>query len=222
MLLDRLGDARLLALGGGVIAAHQALQLGELADHLGDEIGLGEPRGARGELDVGPDLRRDLPRQRLDPLDPLGLRAELLVEDDAERLELGEALVERLFGLVLVVGQVARSVSQKWRASDEARAHDARVAGGDRRAAVAGDEVRDQDEAVGELAVGVSQDETFLVGADGGADRPRAECRGSPRSNSPISDDRPFDQARDLFEQALVLDERRARARRRGSWRRRG
>jgi hypothetical protein len=50
-----------------IFAAHQALQLGELADHLGDEVGLGESRGLFGEVRIGVDERRQLPRQRRDP-----------------------------------------------------------------------------------------------------------------------------------------------------------
>ena len=49
MVADRGGDAGVFALRGGVIAAHQALELGELADHAGDEVGLAETRGAVGE-----------------------------------------------------------------------------------------------------------------------------------------------------------------------------
>ena len=44
MIADRLGDLDGQALGLGVISAHQTLQFGKLADHLGDQIGLGEPR----------------------------------------------------------------------------------------------------------------------------------------------------------------------------------
>ena len=55
-------------------------------------------RRARGELGIGADQRRELARQRRDALHALALRAELLVEDDVERLQLGEALVERLVG----------------------------------------------------------------------------------------------------------------------------
>ena len=47
----------------------------------------------------------------------------------------------------------------------EARAHDAPVAGRDRRAAVGGDEVRDQDELVGELAAAPSRVMAGLVPA---------------------------------------------------------
>ncbi len=44
VIADRVGDGIGQALGAGVVAAHQALQFGKLADHLGDQIGLGEPR----------------------------------------------------------------------------------------------------------------------------------------------------------------------------------
>jgi ABC-type uncharacterized transport system permease subunit len=48
VIADRLGDRRSFALRGGVIAAHQPLKFGELADHAGDEIGLGQSRRALG------------------------------------------------------------------------------------------------------------------------------------------------------------------------------
>ena len=41
-------DGFVLALRLRVIAAHQALQLGEFADHFGQQIGLAELRGALG------------------------------------------------------------------------------------------------------------------------------------------------------------------------------
>ena len=206
MLLERVGDARLLALRQRVVAPNQALQLRELADHFSDQIGLGETRGARRKLDVGADPRREFARQRFDALDPLALRPELLVEDDPERLEPGEALVERLFGPVLVVGQ-RREVGQPEVARvGEPRAHDAPVAGRNRRAAVAGDEIRDEDETVGELAVGVLQHEAFLVGADRRADHFGGNVE-ERRLEFAHQHDRPFDEAGDLFEQPLVLDE---------------
>ncbi len=83
VLLDRRGDGRMLALERRVVAAHQSLQFRKFADHLGHEIGLGEPRRALREVRVRADDGRELPRKRRDPLDPLELGAELLVEDDA-------------------------------------------------------------------------------------------------------------------------------------------
>jgi hypothetical protein len=53
MVADRVRDRVRLALGPGDIGAERALQLRELADALGDEIGLGE---AGGGLDVGGEL----------------------------------------------------------------------------------------------------------------------------------------------------------------------
>jgi hypothetical protein len=46
MVADGVGHRRVFPLGSGEVAADQALELGELADHLGDEIGLAEAGGA--------------------------------------------------------------------------------------------------------------------------------------------------------------------------------
>ena len=81
----------------------------------------------------------------------LALRAELLVEDDAQRLQLLQPLVERLVGLVVVIGQGREVGAPEVARVGEPRAHDAAVAGRDRRAAVAGDEVGDEDEFVGRV-----------------------------------------------------------------------
>ena len=129
------------------------------------------------------------------------------MEDDAERLELGEALVERLCRLVLVVGQVVEIGEPEVAGVGQAGAHHPRVAGGDRGAAVAGDQVRNEDEAIGEPAVGSPQDEAFLVGADGGAHDLGRNVE-IVLFEFAHQHDRPFDEAGDLLEQALVLDER--------------
>ncbi len=163
VVFDRRGDARLLALGGRVIATHQPLQLRELADHFGREVGLGEMRRARRKLSVRADLRRKLARQRLDALDPLALRPELLVKDD--EVKFLQPLVERLRGLVLRVRQGREIGPPEMARVGEARAHDAAVAGRDRRAVVGGDEVRDEDELVGELAGAFSRVMAGLVPA---------------------------------------------------------
>ena len=90
---DGVGDGGRLALRQRVVAAHEALQFGELADHAGDEVGLGQHRGALGLLDIGADLRGDLGGQLHQPLDALELGAELGVEHHL--LELGQAVLER-------------------------------------------------------------------------------------------------------------------------------
>ena len=68
-------------------------------------------------------------------------------------------------------------------------------------------DIGDQDEFVDELAVrGVAQHEAFLVVADGGADH-LGRDRQKRFVERAHQHDRPFDQARDLVEQALVLDQ---------------
>ena len=109
----------------------------------------------------------------------------------------------------------------------EAGAHDAAVAGGDRLAVVACDEIRDDDEFVGKSAIGsdgrrrlvpghdrrngasacgVAHHEAFLVGADGGADHLRRDFE-ERRLEFAHQHDRPFDEAGDFLEQPFVLDE---------------
>ncbi len=128
------------------------------------------------------------------------------MEDDAERLELGEALVERLLGLVLVVGQVVQVGEPEMAGVGEAGAHHPPIAGGDRRPAVARDQVRDQDEAVGEPAVRPLEHEALLVGADRGPDDLGRDVEKIGLEFA-HEHDGPFDEARDLLDQALVLDQ---------------
>ena len=80
MLGDGVRDGRLFALRERDIAADDALQLGELANRLRHEIGLGEMRGALCLIRVRPDQRRKLAREALDALHPLKLCPELFVE----------------------------------------------------------------------------------------------------------------------------------------------
>ena len=48
VVLDGEGDGFALAVVARVVAAHDALQLGELAHHVGQQVGLGQQRGAVG------------------------------------------------------------------------------------------------------------------------------------------------------------------------------
>ena len=140
-------------------------------------------------------MRRELRGQPLDALDALGLRAELLVEHDVLELR------QPVFQPRLQIGLVEELRVGK------PRADHALVAGDDGLAAVLGLDVGDQDELVDELRrLRVAQHEAFLVGADGGADhlvRDREE-RLVERAHQ---HHRPFDQARDLGQQAVVLDQ---------------
>ncbi len=142
--------SRILLLLERVIAAHHALQLGELADHPeADEIGLGEDGGALGEVGVGADQRRDLAREPPHALHALILGAELLVEDDL--LQLRHALFERHLA-VLVEEELGVG---------KPRADHPLIAGDDGLAAVLGLEIGDHDEAVGELAVLLRSEKHF-------------------------------------------------------------
>ena len=138
-----------------VIFTHHPLQLREFADHLGEQIGLGEPRRAPCLFHVGTNLGRKLRREPLDALDALPLRAELLVKDDV--LELRQPILEPRLEIGVVEEFGVR----------EPRADHALVAGNDRLAAVLGLDIGDQDELVGELRRALlAQDKTFLIIAD--------------------------------------------------------
>ena len=86
VILDGVRDRFVLALRLRVVAAHQALHFGKLADHFGQQIGLAELRRAFGLGDIGADDRRKMAGKRDDARDPLGLGAELLVEHDVLEL----------------------------------------------------------------------------------------------------------------------------------------
>src|SRR5258708_37935091 len=110
-------------------------------------------RRASRELGVGADLSGKLLRQRLDALNPLALRAEFLVKNDS--LKLLEVLIKRIFYPAAAIWQGHKISIPKMARIGDACAHDAPVAGRDRRAVIGSDEVRNKDELVGELA-GVS------------------------------------------------------------------
>jgi hypothetical protein len=57
-----------------VVAAHDALQFGELAHHVGQQVGLGQQRRALGEQHVGAEPAGDAAR---DAAEALGAVAEL-------------------------------------------------------------------------------------------------------------------------------------------------
>src|SRR5690606_28803194 len=88
--------------GAGVIAAHKPLKFGELSDHRGDEIGLGQARGLYGLVGVGAldDALFHQPAGELgDALHLFGDGAELFVEGDALELP---GVIDKLRLLVLL------------------------------------------------------------------------------------------------------------------------
>ena len=82
MRLDRIGDLFRLTVVQRVIAAHDALQLGKLADHVGGKVGLAQVGSALGSFRVCFQLARNFPGECLDALHALELAAELVVIDD--------------------------------------------------------------------------------------------------------------------------------------------
>ena len=180
------------AFAQGVVAAHDALKLGELSDHAGDQIGLGEPGGQPRLIGIGAgDEGGQFSRQRLHPGNFLGDRAELCVEGD--RIERRNALFQ-LHLAVLVPEELGVR---------QAGAQHALVAGDHGGAAVRGGRVGDHDEAGGELAGGVGRGEVFLVRPHGGGQHLRRHVH-ELLIDGAAQHDRPFDKAGDLVQQAFV------------------
>ena len=176
VILARVCDGLVLALRLGVVFSHQALQLGEFADHVGEQIGLAELGGALDLRDVGADERRELDRQPLDARDALGLRAELLVKHDV--LELRQPILEPRLQIGLVEELRVR----------QPRPDDALVAGDDRLAAVRRLDVGDQDELVDELPRSADRAARSISGCCGWwCGSPRAGSRGTRGRTTPIS-----------------------------------
>jgi hypothetical protein len=65
-----------------IVAAHDALQFRKLADHVGEQIGLGQVRGALRRCRIGFQQPRNLASDLLDARDALQLAAELVVIHD--------------------------------------------------------------------------------------------------------------------------------------------
>jgi hypothetical protein len=82
VLLDRGRNRRGFAVVARIVTAHDALQFRKLADHVGEQIGLGEHRGALRHGIVGPQQARDFAGQFLDAIDAPQLAAELVVVHD--------------------------------------------------------------------------------------------------------------------------------------------
>ena len=115
----------------GVILAHAALQFGKLADHVGEQVGLGQARGTARQLHITAAQLGDLARQMFDTRAALELRAQLVVIHHAGQP--GQARFKAL--LAVLVKEEARV--------RQACAQHTLVAAGDRRG-IAGSQIRDQ------------------------------------------------------------------------------
>ena len=193
MSADRVGDRRVLLLVERVIAAHHPLQLGELADHVAGEIGLGQDRRALGKVGIGADQLGDLAGEHAHALHPLILRAELLVKDDLP--ELRHALFEHHLAVV---------VEEELGVGEPRRDHPL-IAGDDGLAAILGFEVRHHDEAVGEM-LAAPQREAFLMRLHRGGEH-LARHLEEALIEAPHQHHRPFGEPGILGEQRHVLDQ---------------
>ena len=116
LLLECRGDFSIFAIELRVVLAHQALQLGELADHRRQQVALGDLcRALRGRGVMARDPR-DLAGEGGDAGGLVGVTAELGLESDG-----AERLASRLQGRLAVSGEKEGGVG-------EARPHDALVA----------------------------------------------------------------------------------------------
>ena len=83
MVFNRIGDLNAQAIVERIVAAHRALQLGEFADHVGDEICFGQLRSLVCLFcqQVATELLTDGPGNRPHALHAFALRAKLVVVD---------------------------------------------------------------------------------------------------------------------------------------------
>ena len=197
MVADRIRDGIGQAFGAGIVAAHKALQFGKLADHFGDQIGLGEAGGLFGHIGIGilHDALFDQPAGQLrHPVHLVGDRAELFVESDP--LQPLGVLRESL--LAIHVPEEARV--------GKPRRQDLAVAVHDRGATILSLDIRGADEGVGQFPGPILADEIFLV-------HPRGQLDDFGRNleirliEAPKQRDRPFGEAGILDHQPLIHDQ---------------
>ncbi|MNX55269.1 hypothetical protein D3C86_860260 [compost metagenome] len=195
MVAHGVGDGVGVAGQTGVVAAHDALQFGELADHAAGQIGLGQARGLFGLRRVSADKRGDFTGQSGDAVNPLGQGAELGVEGDALQLVVPGVEAD----LLVLVPEEAGVV--------QAGRQDAAVAGGQGLAAVGGLDIGDHEEVGGQTVFRrIAHGEILLVHLHRQADH---FGRQGQELRVHVAQDRrrPFGQTGDLVQQTVVIDQ---------------
>ena len=178
----------------GVVGAHDALQLGELAHHVGEQIGLGQTRsqlglcGQLGTTELLPDRLGNGAGTR----HALALRAQLVVVH-----HFGQAFNARLQRFFAVLVEKEFGIGQ-------ARAHHPLVALNHGRRVIGADVAHHQ-KLMGQLACGIEQREVFLVGLHGQNQTLLRHLKELffKFANQYI---RTFHQSRDFIKQRLVFD----------------
>ena len=180
-----------------VIAAHGALQFGELAHHRGTQVEFCDPRRLFGQRRVRPHRGRDLARQCGDAFHPVGLRPQLGVEGHGFQ-PFGPVLHPRA-GFAQVVVPEERGVRQP-------RGQHALVAVQDSGAVVRGLDIGDGDIALDPARPGVAGREELLVLAHRGLQHFGRQVE-ETLFDHPHQRDGPFDQTGQLGHQPLVGDD---------------
>ncbi len=177
-----------------VVLAHDALQLGELADHQGTQVRLRQSSRSFNVGDVQPEFARDPDGDTGDALDAFELRAELVVVNDVRQTR--EAALECL-PAILVIEELR--ISQPC-------AHDPCVAGHD-RLGIVGIDVRHQQEAVDQRTPLALEREVLLVLLHR-QDQALLWHQQKFRIEVGRVHRGPFDERRDFVEQFLGRDDR--------------
>src|SRR5258706_6606012 len=97
---DSVGHRGRLTVVERVITTHEALQLREFTDHFGEQVGLGQIRGAIYRARVGASAVGDKSTDRPDAFDAVELATELVVIDDTAQL--GHPGFERIAPILIV------------------------------------------------------------------------------------------------------------------------
>ena len=193
MIGNGVGDGGALLLVERVVAAHDALQLREFANHVADEVGLAENAGALGVLRVRTNDWCEVLREMPDALYAVVLAAELFVESDL--LQLRHPSLER--DLAILIEEELRI--------RQPRGDDALIALGYRGPAVLGLEIGNQHEAVGEV-IALRHREALLMRLHGGGEHFRRHAQ-EVLVEASHERHRPFGEPRVLGQQSSVLDE---------------
>ena len=192
MVANGIRDGLVLAIGQRVVTADQALKFRELANHLADQIGLAETRGGTGLIPIrARHMTRDIRRQRLEPVNLFVEGAELGVENHGSqrRSPAGQGVAAVLVPEEAGIGQPC--------------AQHALVPRNHGRTAIGGIDIRHDHEAGRQGTVRILNREVFLVG-------PHRRGKHFGRQiheavvNPPHQRHGPFDQPRDLVEQARI------------------
>ena len=180
VVADGFGNKGVLIVMLRVVAAHHALQLGELADHAGHQVGLAEQRRGARQGRAGVHQWGDMPGQCLQPEGPVALATQFRMERHV--VELGDTACQP---------RLAVEVPEMPRIGETGTQHPlvARDADG---AAVGRGDIGDEGKIGCRRTVGVAQREVALVDPHGDLhDLGRQVHEG--RVNPPEQRHRPFD-----------------------------